>query len=372
MNSKVIDAAVRRVDDHVALHELKSIHIIFHGGEPLLAGKQVFAEVIEQTRAVIGDKCKVHFALQTNGTLLDSDWLDFFSDRSIKVGLSIDGPQGANDRFRLDHRGDSSFDAAVRGLSLLSQPRYKDIRGGLLSVMHPLNEPIELFDWLCSWQAPQIDFLFPHYSHAVPPPFPFDPDSGYGFGVWLTRIFDKWYSGDMHQVKVRVFEDIMHLMLGGIHTTESFGLSPVRLAVIQTDGAYEAVDSLKAVLDGAVFTGRTVFDSTVDELSDVHLISSRLHRADHLCEQCRQCSLVRVCGAGYIPHRFHPSHQFLAPSIYCHDLTYLIRHIEQAVRASGDETIIEAIDSTLVPLDEPALQTTMGEQDHRSQPAMAG
>jgi uncharacterized protein len=351
MSNIVVESAIRRIYEHVVAHNLRAITIIFHGGEPLLAGMDIFGKVLQQCQEVIGDRCKIRFALQTNGTLLNREWLDFFLTHSINVGLSIDGDKFANDRFRLDHRGQSTFAATERGLTLLSQPRYRPIRGGLLSVIHPENDPLQVFDWLCSWDAPPIDFLFPLHNHVNKPPFPFDPEGGYGFGRWLSKIFDKWYGEDMHRVKIRTFEDIMHLMLGGVHAFESYGLSAVRLAVIQTDGAYEAVDSLKSTYDGAVATGRTVLESSVDDLVGAPLIGSRLDRRKHLCEQCTHCELVRVCGAGYIPNRYHPVYGFLAPSIYCHDLTFLIRHIEKALRRDGDSTIREAVTNSLTPLE---------------------
>lgn len=78
MSTVAILTAIRRIDEHIVSHGLKSINVIFHGGEPLLGGRQLISEVIEQCNEVIGDKCRIHYGLQTNGMLLDHEWLDFF------------------------------------------------------------------------------------------------------------------------------------------------------------------------------------------------------------------------------------------------------------------------------------------------------
>jgi uncharacterized protein len=49
------------------------------------------------------------------------------------------------------------------------------------------------------------------------------------------------------QSRVRLFEQIIDLLLGGARASEAAGLSPVRLAVIETDGSLEQVDALKTV-----------------------------------------------------------------------------------------------------------------------------
>jgi uncharacterized protein len=52
-----------------------------------------------------------------------------------------------------------------------------------------------------------------------------------------------------------------------------------------------------------------------------------------LCEECRHCELVAVCGGGYYPHRFSVARGFQNPSIYCFDLTKLIEEIHRRVTA---------------------------------------
>ena len=73
--------------------------IIFHGAEPLLNKKSIFAAI---------DKFKSHFdfGIQTNGTLLDDEVIEFLTKRGISIGLSLDGHiHSIADKLRRDWNG---------------------------------------------------------------------------------------------------------------------------------------------------------------------------------------------------------------------------------------------------------------------------
>jgi len=76
--------------------------IVFHGAEPLLNKKAVFV-VIDKFSA------EFNFGIQTNGTLLDSEALEFLTSRGISIGLSLDGHiHGVADRLRRSWNGEGA------------------------------------------------------------------------------------------------------------------------------------------------------------------------------------------------------------------------------------------------------------------------
>ena len=48
--------------------------------------------------------------MQTNGINLDDAWCRFLAESRFLVGLSIDGPRGLHDRYRVDKGGGPTFD----------------------------------------------------------------------------------------------------------------------------------------------------------------------------------------------------------------------------------------------------------------------
>ena len=59
----------------------------------------------------------VQHTFQTNGILIDDDWCAFFKEHNFLVGLSVDGPRELHDTYRVDRRGQGTFDLVMRGLA---------------------------------------------------------------------------------------------------------------------------------------------------------------------------------------------------------------------------------------------------------------
>jgi uncharacterized protein len=59
--------------------------------------------------------------MQTNGTLLDDEWCQFFKENDFLIGISIDGPRHLHNAHRVDKGGKPTFDRVMRGLRLLQK-----------------------------------------------------------------------------------------------------------------------------------------------------------------------------------------------------------------------------------------------------------
>ncbi|MFE2234166.1 FxsB family cyclophane-forming radical SAM/SPASM peptide maturase [Streptomyces sp. NPDC059442] len=323
--------AGRRIGEHATAHGLPAVHVVLHGGEPMLAGRRHVTELIDAVREGVPAEVKVRFELQTNGTLLTKAWLDLFEKYGVVVGVSLDGPPTANDRHRLTHTGRSSSAAAVRGIELLRERPH--LFAGLLAVVDLANDPVEVHDYLASFEPPVIDFGLPHATHDDPPHRD-NPDMP-EYGLWMSRVYDAWLARPEHRHSIRMLEDIVALSSGVRGAVETLGLAPPTSVVIESDGTMEAVDTLRSVEEGASRLELDVFQHSFDEASRHPKL---LHRADGraaLAEKCQSCPLVEVCGGGYLPHRFSAAHGYRNPSVYCADLEYLIRHVQDSLRASG-------------------------------------
>ena len=65
--------------------------VAFQGGEPTLAGLELFRECLELEKKYNRKNVKISHALQTNGFLLDERWCAFFAENHFLIGLSVDG-----------------------------------------------------------------------------------------------------------------------------------------------------------------------------------------------------------------------------------------------------------------------------------------
>ncbi|MFD9435988.1 FxsB family cyclophane-forming radical SAM/SPASM peptide maturase [Streptomyces sp. NPDC060002] len=335
MDLHVARAAARRIGEHVTAHGLPTVHVVLHGGEPLLAGARHTADLLDAVRGGIPDRTEVRFELQTNATLLSEAWLDLFEQYEVAVGVSLDGPPAANDLHRLTHAGRSSAAATARGIALLrSRPH---LFAGLLAVVDLANDPVEVHDYLASFEPPVIDFGLPHGTHDDPP-HRHDP-SVPEYGLWMSRVYDAWLARPEYQHSVRMLEDIVALSSGVRGSVETLGLAPPTSVVIESDGTIEGVDTLRSVEEGASWLGLDVFSHSFDEALRHPKLMHRQHGKAALAEQCQSCPLADVCGGGYLPHRFSTGSGYRNPSVYCADLEHLIRHVQDSLREHGwDDT----------------------------------
>src|SRR4051812_32135495 len=105
LSDEVVEAAIGRLRWHCLQSGQKALRIVFHGGEPLLAGADRFEGWCRKLVSSLNDVVDVRMAIQTNGTLIDDEWLDIFRRYQIVVGVSLDGPADVNDSLRVDHHG---------------------------------------------------------------------------------------------------------------------------------------------------------------------------------------------------------------------------------------------------------------------------
>src|SRR6476659_7069865 len=79
--------------------------VVWHGGEPLAAGR-------EHLRALMAPFSAVEHHIQTNATLIDDAWCEFFIEHDIRIGLSIDGPRHRTGQ-RVLRGGDPAYDRII-------------------------------------------------------------------------------------------------------------------------------------------------------------------------------------------------------------------------------------------------------------------
>lgn len=331
MSAEVAEQTAVRIGEHVRAHRLRRVDLILHGGEPLLAGREIISDLVRVTRQKVGSNVQVDARVQTNAVGLDDAYLRLFRELDIRVGVSLDGSAEAHDRHRRFASGRGSYAAVSAGLHRLMQPAFRHLFGGLLCTIDLRSDPLETYRSLAKFDPPRIDFLLPHGTWADPPPgrVPGAVDTPYA--DWLIAVFDHWYPSPAPPV--RLFEDIMHLMLGGMSSTEMVGLSPSRMLVIETDGSIEQADTLKAAYQGAPQTGLHVAKDPLDSALLLPGLVARQLGVRALSGECRVCHIHAVCGGGLYAHRYRPGAGFANPSIYCPDLMRLIGHIGETVRA---------------------------------------
>lgn len=123
----------------MAAKEYHNINILIHGGEPTLCGAEYIRSIFNYEK-MLNEKYKVVFrnTIQTNGVLLNSEWIDLFIENKVNVGISFDGPH--NDVLR---------ERTEEVLNVINYCKAKGLRVGILCVesSQSINNLIQTYKW---------------------------------------------------------------------------------------------------------------------------------------------------------------------------------------------------------------------------------
>ena len=339
ISTETVAKAGERIAEHARDHRLAEVRVILHGGEPLLAGAVLLASIARDLRRAIEPVCRLDLRIHTNGVQLDEELCELFLAERVLVGISLDGDRAANDLHRRYANGRSSYDQVLRAVALLRQERYRDIYAGLLATVDIRSDPVAVYRALADLEPPNLDFLLPHGTWDSPPPGAGEPGVT-NYADWLMAVYGEW-ARDGRRVPIRMFESIIATSYGGVSATESLGLAPSDVAVIETDGTIEQADSIKVAYDGAPETGLDIFRHPLDAAAAHPAIRARQQGIAGLSATCRECPVVTSCGGGLYAHRYRSDSGFANPSVYCGDLKKIITHVraEEAARRRPGHTM---------------------------------
>lgn len=112
----VRQAAQRLLDDGLLGPELT---VVWHAGEPLTVPIAWYEQAFAEIHAVLGQRCEVSHAMQTNAMLIDDAWCEFFKRHRVRMGVSVDGPADLHDAHRTTRDGKGTHAKVLQGMARL-------------------------------------------------------------------------------------------------------------------------------------------------------------------------------------------------------------------------------------------------------------
>jgi uncharacterized protein len=316
------ETACSRIREHVDRHHLKDIALIFHGGEPLSVGPGRFRMYLDAVWSEFGPRpdVKVHVGLQTNGTLLDAAWLRLFEESPypIGVGISLDGGAPEYNVARVDHAGHPSFESVMRSIELLRSNGRLWANTGILKVIDPFEDPRAVAGSIARLGVRRCDFLLPllHWASLY-----VDDYLGYQAAMarYITSLVSWWWEQEETDLRIRTMVVWGSHFVGRKKFTDSWGLGPSHIIVIDASGSYQLTDSYKVLGNGFTQLGLDV-GRPIDDVFDVPRLQYIWESARRLPDDCQGCRYRGVCGGGHMVSRYDGQsfnkRSFHCPAIY--------------------------------------------------------
>ncbi len=219
MSDEVLETYIRQLIEY---HRSPQVTVSWQGGEPTLMGIDFFRRAIDHQYRYKKPGMVFENTLQTNGTLLNDEWCEFFKEHNFLIGISIDGPRHLHDVYRRDKQGRPTFDKVMQGLRLLQK---HGVEYNILTTVNRINadHPLEVYRFLrdeagTTWIQfiPAIERLSEgkvtiYQEGTTVSERSVKPKQ---FGHFLITIFDEWVRHDVGTVFVQTFEAAVRNWLG--------------------------------------------------------------------------------------------------------------------------------------------------------------
>lgn len=307
---------LERYLQHLLGHNSGITDLFLHGGEPLLAGKAFFYALIAMLKAMhlYG---KVNLGVQTNATLLDQEWIDFFKAHNFRVGISIDGDKEIHDKYRVDHRGRGSYDEVLRGIRLM---QANDLVFGVICIVSAETAKIRggaarIFQHLVSLGLEYID-IHPAFTPAE--------TSGYSaedninatlYTQFMTELSQAWLNCPNPYVQLRCIEDIFE-NLSAVKSSSCYA-SGLCTSILGMDPSGAVVPCTRPF--HSQYTFGNAGSQHLDAIEQLASYQQFLQDEAQGRAKAAQCQWSGLCGSGGCPHeRFSNGRQDPAGRhIYC-------------------------------------------------------
>jgi len=135
----------------------EGLSVVWHAGEPMVLPIDFYRRAFALIDGLKPASLPVRQSFQTNGTLIDDAWCEFFTEAHVNVGVSIDGPQWLHDKNRVTRSGRGTFEKTVAGIRRL---RRHGLPFHVISVLtkESLAAPQELFDFYVAEEIKDVCF----------------------------------------------------------------------------------------------------------------------------------------------------------------------------------------------------------------------
>ena len=315
MPLEVVERAFAQVTEN---SDLSRIDVCWLTGEPLLMGVDYYKRAVTICNKLKPHSANLRFIVQTNGTLINDEWAEFFAQHDFTVGVTIDGPREIHDAQRMNKAGHSTFEQTSRGIDHLVRHRVK---GGALCVITRKtiqSSPDALFEFFRERNLSWSYLLEARIGENASSENALSLDDRPQLRSFLGRLIELW---GMHPEQyIRDFDQLARRLFGGGSTRADVDFNN-----------HGCLDILNVMADGDFFWGNPeLLSATSKQLreargslaqSDVWQFRSSAafkamedatHRGIQKCLD--ECPYFVGCRGGNPAHKFYTTGRFDASS----------------------------------------------------------
>jgi uncharacterized protein len=326
----------RAIRDALRAPGVQNVEFVWHGGEVTLLRPSFYRKALWLQQQFRSPEQRVSNAIQTNGTHLTGEWLDFLHRYNIDVGISLDGPPEIHDTRRVDVSGRPTSARVREGLARLRAGGHEP---GVLMVV---DEDVitlgaeRVLSYLIEIGAQAVGLINVIPENAPDGPGAYLPWQRYV--EFLREVFRVWWPEHAERIVPREIADLIGQLTGRSPSTclfagDCFG----GYLTIEPTGEVSACD--KYIDDEDYGFGSVVKGNLADITGSGRLEAVRAANAAEV-DEMRDCQWFNVCH-GACPHdRRLNSWRLEGYDGRCCGLAPLLSDMAVALREAGYPVVI--------------------------------
>lgn len=216
----------RFVKQYIESQTMQQVLFCWHGGETFMRPLSFYEKVVRLQRQYAQGR-QIDNVIQTNGTMIDDRWAQFFHDQGWLVGVSIDGPEEFHDEYRRNKAGRPSWRQVMRGINCLNKHQ---VEWNAMAVVNDFNAdyPLDFYQFFkdigCHYLqfTPIVERISTHPDgrhlasmaddvQAELADFSVTPEQ---WGHFLCTVFDQWVRNDVGSTFVQLFDTTLANWMG--------------------------------------------------------------------------------------------------------------------------------------------------------------
>jgi uncharacterized protein len=332
MSDNVLREYIRQTID---THCIPEVIFAWQGGEPTILGREFFKKAILLQKEYCTPGMAIQNTIQTNGTLLDDEWCEFFRTNRFLVGISIDGPQELHDACRTDPTGKGTHERVIMGLDLLKK-HHVDFN--ILCTVNAVNgdHPLEVYRFLRDEAGARFIQFIPVVERDCQTgkvtPLSVGPEQ---YGTFLSEVFDEWVQHDVGTVFVQHFDTALANWYGEPHGICVFSPTCGQAMVIEHTGDVYSCDHF---VDQDHLLGNILVAPLAELVNSREQRQFGYDKREKLPEYCRKCPVLFACRGECPKNRFtHTPGGKAGLNYLCQGYRIFFSHIAEPMKYMAGE-----------------------------------
>lgn len=297
----------------------KNLNILWHAGEPLAAGIQFYQEAIENIDRILPTRYSVVHTIQTNATLINESWCEFFKAYDFKIGISVDGPDFLHDKNRLTIKGNGTHIQVEKGIKLLKKHNISFSAIAVITA-ESLSYPDEIYNYFRTLGVSVLGMNIEEIESANLSSSAGEKHFFKNYEVFLARLFELQRL-DKEPLFIREIDINLMNIKYGKGDVGNLLVKPFHMFNVDYQGNFSTFspEMMGAPSTYGSFYLGNIYKDTLDEVLQSQKYKMIMKHIEFGVKKCKDtCAYFFLCGGGAPVNKLYENGGFdTTETLYC-------------------------------------------------------